>query len=124
MASSMREPTFWTLTALATEPRHGYGIIQEAARLSGGRIKLQPGTLYAALDRLTAEGLVEADRDELIDGRTRHYYRLTNDGAAALDAETQRLRNSAEAAATQLATRRRLGLGPASAHLTAPRSAW
>ncbi len=111
----MREPTFWILTALASVPRHGYGVIQEAARLSGGRITLQPGTLYAALDRLAAEGLVELDREEVIDGRTRRYYRLTSDGASALDAETVRLRTSLEAATAQLAARRRFGLGPTAA---------
>lgn len=109
----MREPTFWILTALAAEPRHGYGVIQEARALSDGRVVLQAGTLYAALDRLAAEGLVEVDREELVDGRTRRYYRLTGPGATALSAETERLRTSLDAATTQL---KRFGLGPAGAH--------
>jgi PadR family transcriptional regulator PadR len=120
MAASMREPTFWILTALASEPRHGYGVIQEAAALSGGRVTLQAGTLYAALDRLAAEGLVEVDREEIVDGRTRRYYRLTPPGASALGAETERLRNSLDAATAQL---KRFGLGPASAHRLAIPSA-
>jgi PadR family transcriptional regulator, regulatory protein PadR len=98
----MREPTFWILTALASAPRHGYGVIQEAAALSDGRVNLQPGTLYAALDRLVAEGLVEPDREEVIEGRTRRYYRLTGDGATALEAETARMRASLNAATAQL----------------------
>ncbi|MGA5305772.1 PadR family transcriptional regulator [Nucisporomicrobium flavum] len=102
MAASMREPTFWILTALAPEPRHGYGVIREAAALSGGRVTLQAGTLYAALDRLADEGLIEVDREELVEGRTRRYYRLTRSGATALSAETERLRASADAAAAQL----------------------
>jgi DNA-binding PadR family transcriptional regulator len=114
----MREPTFWILTALASTPRHGYGIIQEAARLSGGRVKLQAGTLYAALDRLAAEGLVEPDSDEVVDGRTRRYYRLTGAGASALDAETARMRADLDAATPQLAARQR-GLGPAGAQRVA-----
>jgi DNA-binding PadR family transcriptional regulator len=113
MAAAMREPTFWILTALASGPRHGYGVIQEAAALSGGRVVLQAGTLYAALDRLAAEKLVEVDGEETVDGRTRRYYRLTSDGAAALSTETERLRASLEAATTQL---QRFGLGPAGAH--------
>lgn len=108
----MREPTFWILTALARTPRHGYGVIQEAARLSEGRVRLQPGTLYAALDRLVAEGLVEPDHEEVFEGRPRRYYRLTADGAGALDAETVRLRTSADAATAQLTARRRFGLDP------------
>jgi PadR family transcriptional regulator, regulatory protein PadR len=113
MAAPMREPTFWILTALTAAPLHGYGIIQQAGRLSDGRVHLQAGTLYAALDRLVAEGLVEPDREEMVDGRNRRYYRLTDDGAAALDAEAARLRASADAATSQLRTRRTFGLGTA-----------
>jgi PadR family transcriptional regulator PadR len=115
MPAPMREPTLWILTALASEPRHGYGVIQQASLLSDGRVTLQAGTLYAALDRLAAEGLVEVDREEVIDGRNRRYYRLTSHGATALGAETQRLRQSLEAATSQLAARKRFGLGPAGA---------
>jgi len=117
----MREPTFWILTALASEPRHGYGVIQQAAALSGGEVVLQAGTLYAALDRLAADGLVEVDREELVGGRTRRYYRLTHQGASALGAETERLRTSLRAATAQL---KRFGLGPAGAHRLGGRPAW
>jgi PadR family transcriptional regulator len=118
----MRAPTFWILTALASEPRHGYGVIQEAAALSDGRIRLQAGTLYAALDRLAAEGLVEIDREELVDGRARRYYRLTRSGAGALSAETERLRAGLRAATAQL---KRFGLGHAGTdRIAARRPAW
>ena len=63
---------------------------------------LGPGTLYAALDRLDAEGLVEVDHDELVDGRNRRYYRLTSSGAAALTAEAGRLARTARKATAQL----------------------
>ena len=59
---------------------HGYGVIQEVAALSDGRVTLRPGTLYGALDRLVEQGLVAADREEVVDGRLRRYYRLTDDG--------------------------------------------
>jgi len=98
----MREPTFLILTALAGQPRHGYGIVQEVETISGGRARLLTGTLYTALDRLAAEGLVEHDRDEEIDGRVRHYYRLTAQGLAALTAETARLRQLSGAAEDRL----------------------
>ena len=109
----MREPTFWILTALASAPCHGWALIREAGRLSDGRVKLQTGTLYAALDRLVDEGLVELDRQEIVDGRARRYYRLTDDGAFALTEEATRLRASADAANAQLNARGRFGLGPA-----------
>jgi PadR family transcriptional regulator PadR len=121
MAASMREPSFWILTALASEPRHGYGVIREAAVLSGGRVTLQAGTLYAALDRLDDEGLIEVDREEIIDGRTRRYYRLTRPGATALSAETERLRASANAATAQL---KRFGSGAATTYSQAGHLAW
>ncbi|MFD0523831.1 PadR family transcriptional regulator [Paractinoplanes durhamensis] len=110
----MREPTFWILTALARSPRHGYGIIQEVTALSEGQVTLQAGTLYAALDRLHAEGLLEVDRDEKVDGRDRRYYRLTDHGAAALNTEAARLAANARTAGRQLEGRRR-NPGPATA---------
>ena len=98
----MREPTFLILTALAARPLHGYGVIKEGATLSDNRVDLQAGTLYAALDRLTAEGLVAVDREELVAGRRRRYYRLTTGGARALDAEVARVRHNADTAARRL----------------------
>ncbi|MCY1145508.1 PadR family transcriptional regulator [Actinoplanes sp. Pm04-4] len=109
MAKAMREPTFWILTALVDQARHGYGIIQQAASLSDGQVTLQAGTLYAALDRLHAEGLVAIDHDETVDGRPRRYYRLTRGGVAALQEETTRLERNASTASRQLAARRHLG---------------
>ncbi|WP_432995307.1 PadR family transcriptional regulator [Dactylosporangium sp. CA-233914] len=100
----MREPTFLILTALAGAPRHGYGILQEVAELSHGRVSLLTGTLYTALDRLCAEGLVEPDREEIVDGRARRYYRLTEQGLTALTHETGRLRELATAAEQRLRT--------------------
>ena len=99
---AMQEPTFFILTALAEEPRHGYGIMRAVADLSDGRIKLRAGTLYAALDRLAAEGLLAVDREEAVDGRLRRYYRLTRHGVGALGAEVERLRTNADLAAARI----------------------
>lgn len=99
----MREPTFLILTALVGGALHGYGIILDAERVSEGRVRLRPGTLYAALDRLRAEGLVEAERDEVVDGRLRRYYRLTEEGAAALSVEAERQLRRARTAVRRLA---------------------
>jgi len=99
---SMQEPTFLILTALAAGPQHGYGVIGDVGEISGGRVRLRAGTLYAALDRLQAEGLVEADREEIVDGRVRRYYKLTGAGQARLSAEAERLRRHSEEARTRL----------------------
>ena len=87
----MREPTFHLLAALLDGPLHGYGIIKRADELSVGRVRLAAGTLYAALDRLRDAGLVEVDREEVVDGRARRYYRLTGAGRVALRAEATRM---------------------------------
>jgi DNA-binding PadR family transcriptional regulator len=90
MGSEVREPTFLMLTALADQPRHGYGVIREVERLSDGKVRLRAGTLYAALDRLGDEGLVEVANEEIVDGRFRRYYRLTESGSAMLSSESRR----------------------------------
>src|SRR5262245_262892 len=111
----LQEPTFLVLAALAAEPLYGCAIIQTVVRLSGGRVELRPGTLYPALDRLAADGLVEVARDEVVDGRLRRYYRLTDAGAGRLSADAERQRRNAVAAAERLATR---GAGSAAAPAT------
>ena len=90
MVKPFREPTFLILVALADDEHHGYGIIQQVEALSKGSVSLGPGTLYGALDRLSDEGLVEATRSEVVQGRHRRYYRLTERGLEAIQAETQR----------------------------------
>ncbi|NUW37906.1 helix-turn-helix transcriptional regulator [Nonomuraea sp. SMC257] len=109
----MQEPTFLILTALAAEAQHGYGIMADVLRMSGERVRLRAGTLYAALDRLEGEGLVEADREEVVDGRARRYYRLTSHGEARLVAEAERMRGNADAAAARLRARLRPALAAA-----------
>ncbi len=79
---SMTGQAFFVLTALADGPRHGYGIVREVVELSQGRVKLKIGSLYGVLDRLSADGLIEPDREEAHDGRLRRYYRLTAAGGA------------------------------------------
>lgn len=103
----MQEPTFLILTALAAHPLHGYGIIQSVLELSSGDVKLRPGTLYGALDRLAEQGLIEVDHEEAVDGRLRRYYRLSDSGAAVLQTQIKRLRRHTAAAEGQLG--RRLG---------------
>ncbi|HEY3734923.1 MAG TPA: helix-turn-helix transcriptional regulator [Streptosporangiaceae bacterium] len=99
---SLQEPTFLILTALAAGAQHGYGIMTDVLRISDGRVRLRAGTLYAALDRLSTDGLVEVDREEVVDARLRRYYRLTSAGAERLAAEVRHLRANTAAAAARL----------------------
>jgi DNA-binding PadR family transcriptional regulator len=98
----LQEASFLILTALAGGSQHGYGIITDVAQISGGSVRLQAGTLYAALERLTSDGLIELDREEIVDNRLRRYYRITPDGAERLADEANRLRANARAALTRL----------------------
>ncbi len=81
-----REPAYFVLASLPDGPRHGYAIVQHSEHLSGGRVRLATGTLYTALDRLAAEGLVELVSEEIVNGRARHSYGLTPSGALRAEA--------------------------------------
>jgi DNA-binding PadR family transcriptional regulator len=107
--TEMREPTFFVLVALASGPQHGYALIREADTLSAGRVRLKVGTLYAALERLQEQGLVTAAGDEVVDGRHRRYFELTDAGAGTLEAESARLEANAAQARGQLRTRAERG---------------
>ena len=50
---ALTESTYYILLALA-QPRHGYGVMQQTERVSGGRVRLAAGTLYGALNSLCA----------------------------------------------------------------------
>src|ERR1700722_3502650 len=92
---TMQEATFLILTALAAGSQHGYGIISDVIGISGGRVRLRAGTLYTALDRLCAYGLIEVEREEIVESRMRRYYRLTPVGSERLAEEAGRLQSNA-----------------------------
>ena len=85
---------FHILVALADGDRHGYAIMQEVGRRSGGVVRLGPGTLYGAISRLLEDGIIEESEerpDPEMDDTRRRYYRLTKFGGRVLAAETDRL---------------------------------
>jgi len=98
----MQEATFLILTALAGGSQHGYGIITDVAQISNRRVQLRAGTLYTALERLCADGLIAVDREEVVDSRLRRYYRLTPEGGDRLADEAERLRANAQVAMSRL----------------------
>ena len=98
----MQEATFLILTALADGGQHGYGILTDVQEISGGRVRLRPSTLYTALDRLRADELIGVDREEVVDGWLRRYYRLTPEGTKRLGDEAARLQAHVTAALTRL----------------------
>ncbi|MET9349217.1 PadR family transcriptional regulator [Streptomyces termitum] len=107
---SLTEPQYFILAALLDGPLHGYGIIKAAEQATGGRLRIAVGTLYGALERLERAGLVAPGEEEIVDGRARRYYLLTEEGTAALDREALRMR---QAAAVVLGRTRDAGVAPA-----------
>jgi len=101
----MTEQAMFILASLAGGELHGYGIARDVDELSEGRVRLTAGTLYGALNRLVAEGLVAQTREEVVEGRRRRYYRLTPAGREALAEETARLRKVAAALGSRIGAR-------------------
>ena len=90
------------LLALAEQDRHGYGIMQEVARESGG-YKLGPGTLYDNLEKLLNQGVVEeSKRSSANEDSRRRYYRLTGFGRRLVTAEIKRLESVVRKASPHL----------------------
>lgn len=90
---TLKTNEFHVLVALADEPLHGYEMAQRMEDDSEGRVRMMPGNLYAILQRLTDEGLIQpasSPRGPDDDSR-RRYYELTPAGRRALASEGLRL---------------------------------
>ncbi len=71
------------LAVLEAGPLHGYAIVEEMHRRSEGEFDLAVGTIYPALHRLEAAGLLSSSW-EVVSGRRRRVYALSHSGAAAV----------------------------------------
>lgn len=101
--SQLPKVAFSILLAVSLRPRHGYEIMQQVAEDSQGRIKLGPGALYTSIRQLHEQGLI----DELEENdQRRRYYRLSEKGSRALQAELAYFE-----AAIKLARDRHVGTG-------------
>ena len=99
--SPLTPAVFYILVALADGDRHGYAIMRDVSKRSGGTVHLGPGTLYGAINRLLRDGLIEESEERPnpeTDDRRRRYYRLTGLGERALAAEAKRLEDLARLA--------------------------
>ena len=86
--SALTESTYYILLSLV-KARHGYGIMQMAEQLSGGRVRLAAGTLYGALTALCEKGWIRLLPSEE-ESRKKEYI-LTPKGREVLEAELERL---------------------------------
>ncbi|MCP4958313.1 MAG: helix-turn-helix transcriptional regulator [Actinomycetia bacterium] len=98
----MREPTYYVLLTLLDKPLHGYAIAKRSAELSDGAVTLAAGTLYGALDRLETDGLVKIASEEIVNGRKRRSYTITDAGRRAVLGEIARMRSAVAAAETSV----------------------
>ncbi len=92
---------FEIMLALADNKRHGYAVMQEVERRTGGTVTLRPGSMYRAINRMLETGFLEetAERpDEKIDDHRRRYYRLTTFGRRVASAEAERLASAVNSA--------------------------
>jgi DNA-binding PadR family transcriptional regulator len=92
---------FHIMLALAGGESHGYGIMLEVDRLTAGRMKLGPGTLYRSIQRMLLDGLISEttdSNDDDEDDERRRYYRLTKFGLEVACAESRRLESLAKIA--------------------------
>jgi len=90
-------PMFQVLIALADGEKHGYAIIKEVARRTGGAEQLRAGTLYTIIRRFVQEGVIveSSERpDAALDDERRRYYRLTDFGREVARAEGRRMQTA------------------------------
>jgi DNA-binding PadR family transcriptional regulator len=104
------------VVALGNDELHGYGIMREVRRRTGGQRRLAPGTLYRSLRQMQEKGLVaesEVRPDPDLDDERRRYYQLTDLGRRVAVAEIERLEGLVRAARSK-------GLAPSTLPSGAP----
>lgn len=96
------------LVSLTSEARHGYGIIKDVADRTDRQVEVEAGTLYAAIKRMTVDGIIEEVPAPVSSDARRRYYAVTEFGRAVAFAESKRLEAMVELAKDQgLLPRRR-----------------
>lgn len=82
----MTETAFYILLCLKA-PNHGYGVVQKVEKLTGGAIRLAPGTMYGSLSKMEKDGLIRFIREE----DKRKLYQVTDLGTEVLQIEYRRI---------------------------------
>ena len=102
----LKPQDYHILFVLLDVERHGYGMVKEIERQTGGRVRLEAGNLYRSVRRMIQQGLVvESERRPApeSDDERRRYYSITDLGRRVVVAETDRMRELVAAAEAQLA---------------------
>lgn len=95
------------LSSLIDKPRHGYAILKQMEVLFPSAKRPAVATLYATLDRLEAEKLVAIFSEEIVDGRARRTFTLTDAGHAGVMTETIRMAEAVTVVQAQLDSAKR-----------------
>lgn len=82
------------LRVVAQAPLHGYAIAQRIALLSGGKLSVEEGSLYPALQKLLVKGWLKASPAVSETGRAVREYRLTAAGRRQLEVEREDFRET------------------------------
>lgn len=93
---------FHILLSLGEGERHGYALKREIAQRTNGKLKLGPGVLYGAINKMLELGLIEESDerpDPHLDDERRRYYRITTLGRQVARAEATRMRELVDMAA-------------------------
>jgi DNA-binding PadR family transcriptional regulator len=87
----LKPAELFVLAVLRSGPLHGYGLVQEVAARSRGRIQIRPGNLYRVLDRMLDRGLIELYERAAAQDERRTYYRITQFGRRTAQEEARLL---------------------------------
>lgn len=82
----MTETGFYILLCLREE-MHGYSIVQKVETMTGGAVRLSPGTMYGSLSKMEKDGLIRFVREE----EKRKIYHITALGREVLELEMNRI---------------------------------
>ena len=111
MPNSLTRQRYHILLALSGGDLHGSAIVRVVLEQTEGELHLWPATLYGNLEVLAQEGLIEelgSTERPAGESEKRRYYRITHQGAAALEAHTEQIERLVETARQNL---RRRGVG-------------
>jgi transcriptional regulator len=92
------------LKSLSLQQMHGWGITQRIHQITAGVLRVNPGSLYPALERLQDRRWISADWATTENGRRAKYYRLTAAGRRQLGEETKSWRRLVAAVDAVLST--------------------
>lgn len=92
----LTECYFYLLLCLYQAPNHGYGIMQETDRLSGGRVKVGSGTMYGAIGNMMKKGWIYELRSTNPEDYRKRLYQITSLGKEVLEQERARLKELVE----------------------------